>query len=180
MIRVRGMAINTKGFTLIEWVLYFFLILLVLTIIFHFSATVQQQLVHWGKRSDSLSQLCVVQDLFFRDVSCAPIGLDQWDVLASEHIAWRQEKVRISWEFHKGTLMRVENDGNKSENKKSIKKSVIARNIAAVQFTPHYKKSAIPGFDKVIQSVSCMLKIVIANRDCKLERTVLLRNRVLV
>jgi len=174
------MATTTKGFTLIEWVLYFFLLLLVLTIIFHFSATVQQQLVHWGRRSDSLSQLSVAQDLFFRDVSCAPIELNQWDVLASEHIAWWQEKVRISWEFHEGTLMRVEKDGNKSENKRSRKKSVIARNITAVHFTPHYKKNAIPGFGKVIQSISCMIKIVVAHRTCELERTVLLRNRVLV
>jgi len=177
MIKAKGMAISTKGFTLIEWVLYFFLILLVLTIIFHFSATVQQQLVLWGRRSDSLSELCVAQDLFFRDVSSAPIWLNQWDVLTSEHIAWRQEKVSISWEFHEGTLMRVEKDGNQSKNKRLRKKSVIARNITAVQFTPHYKKNTVPGFDKVIQSISCMLKI---NRICKLERTVLLRNRVLV
>jgi len=179
MIKARGMAIATKGFTLIEWVLYFFLILLVLTVIFHFSATVQQQLVHWGRRSDALSQLCVVQDLFSRDLSCAPIDLKQWDVVTSENIAWWQKNVRISWEFHEGTLVRVEKDSNQSTNKRSRKKSVIARNITEVRFAPHYKKNTILEFDKVIQSISCLLKMVVANRTLELERTVLLRNRVL-
>lgn len=176
MNKARGMATTTQGFMLVEWLVYFFLILLVLTIIFHFSATVQQQLVFWGRRSETFSQLCVTQDLFARDVSSAPIELNQWDVLESESIAWRHNKVITSWEFHDKTLMRVEKGGDRNTRKKSV----IARNIAAVQFIPHYKKNAIPGFEKVIQSISCRIKIVVAKKTYELERTVLLRNRVLL
>ena len=179
MNKVKGMATNTQGFMLVEWLVYFFLILLVLTIIFHFSATIQKQLVFWGRRSETFSDLCVAQDLFFRDVSSAPIELNQWDKLEADSIAWRYNKVIISWEFHDKTLVRVEK-GRDRRVKNSRKKSVIARNIAAVQFTPHYKKIAIPGFEKVLQSISCRLTIVVAKKTYELERTVLLRNRVFV
>ena len=108
MNKVKGMATNTQGFLLVEWLVYFFLILLVLTIIFHFSATIQQQLIFWGRRSETFSDLCVAQDLFFRDVSSAPIELNQWHKLEADSIAWRHNKVIISWEFHDKTLMRVE------------------------------------------------------------------------
>lgn len=180
MHKARKIATTTKGFMLIEWLVYFFLLLLTLTLIFHFSATIQQQLVFWGRRSEALSQLCVAQDLFSRDVSSAPIELNQWDVLKSESIAWRQKNVTTSWEFHNKRLVRVKKGGDQRVNRGSKKKSVIARNIAAVHFTPHYKRNAIPGCEKVIQSISCRLKMVVAKKPYELERTVLLRNRVFV
>jgi len=162
---------NKAGFTIIEWLIYFFLIIFVLTGLFHFVATTQQRLLGLSTKSSEIAQLVGAQDGLAGDIAVAPTDPEVWTVLAQDKLAWTKKKKKICWSFEKGKLYRCEQrfDAQKKEWKKK-RKAIVCRSVEQVYFEPNYKTF----FGKqVLGSVTCRLQ----QRGQTIERTVLLRNR---
>jgi len=166
--------INQSGFTIIEWMIYFFLIVFVLTGLFHFATKTQQKLLSLSKKSGIVAHLCGAQDGLAQDIAVAPINLQAWDTLSKEQIAWTQKKKKICWNCEKKTLYRSEqvfDEKIKAWLKK--KKIVVCRNVTSVFFDPNYRK--VPWEKKpFLSSITCKLQ----QGSYMVERTVLLRNRI--
>jgi len=171
---------NQNGFTLIEWMIYFALISFVLTGIFHFVATTQKQLIRLSRKSSIVSQLCGAQDGIAHDIAVAPVDPQIWTTLSREHISWKKGEEHISWFLEKGTLYRSRQQfDKKTQSWKKKRKAVVVRDLESVQFIPNYKH--ILHKDKnILHSFMCKMQKVVAEKSYNVERTVLLRNRILV
>jgi len=152
---------NTHGFTLIEWLVYFFLIITVLTGIFHFVATTQQQVIKLGKGSRMISQLSAAQDLLARDISSSPAMQNQWEQIGPDVLSWKQGDEKISWSLQKKNLYRT---------KTGSRKAVVACGLSRAEFVPQF------GPNNTVRSITCILE----TETCSLERIVSLQNRVIV
>lgn len=156
---------NTRGFTLIEWLIYFFLIISVLTGIFYFVATTQQRVVLLGKRSGIISQLSAAQDLLARDIASSPSMRDQWNQIGPNAISWQQDDKKISWNMENQNLYRT---------KSGSRRAVVARGLSRVEFIPQYHMGK-----NRLRSITCTLEATIDGKTCLFEQTVSLQNRVI-
>lgn len=151
---------NTHGFTLIEWLVYFFLIITVLTGIFHFVATTQQQVIKLGKGSRMISQLSAAQDLLARDIASSPAMQNQWKQIGPDALSWKQGDEKISWSLQKKNLYRT---------KSGSRKSVVARGLLRAEFVPQF------GPNNTVRSIMCIFE----TETYSLERIMSLQNRVI-
>jgi len=169
---------HASGFTIIEWLIYFFLITTVLTGIFHFVATTQQKLLHLSKKSSAVAQLCGALDALVHDLATAPTDLQKWTLLGPGQISWKKSDGTIGWNLNKKNLYRSyqQFDKNKQAWGKK-KKNIVARGVESIQFIPSYEKF-FAGNKQLVQTITCKLRYVVEGRISTVERTVLLRNRV--
>jgi len=159
-----------KGFTLIEWLIYFFLITSVLTGIFHFATTMQQRLISFSKTSGMMCQLCAAHDALAHDIARAPSDVACWEQpIGPTSLCWKQGNKKIRWELHKKNLRRI-------ETKIKSKASLVARNVSELLFVPHYKK--LVGHGNGICSITCIVKQEVEGQTQKVERNITLKNRV--
>lgn len=170
---------NQDGFTLIEWLIYFFLICTILTGMFHFVATNQQALLSLSKKSSVISQMCAAQDGIARDIATAPTDLKAWNFLGPEQIAWQTGTQKIGWSLNNGSLYRAHQEFDQIKKMwGKNKKAVVARNINTLIFTPHYKKNPHEAGRRLF-CITCCLQQVVAGHKLNIERTTLLQNRVI-
>ena len=156
---------NTRGFTLIEWLIYFFLIISVLTGIFHFVATTQQRVIKLGRRSRIIAQLTATHDLLARDIASSPSMKDQWNQIGPDALSWQQDDEKISWSMQNQNLYRT---------KSGSRRAVVARGLSRAEFVPKYNVK-----QKHLRSITCILEATIDGQACFLERTASLQNRVI-
>lgn len=174
---------SKRGFTLIEWMIYFFLISTVLTGIFHFVATVHQRISKLKRETHLFAHLCSLQDALAHDIMRAPANLNCWDELGPSCLAWRKDNNKIIWKQKGNTLVREAHHFDaKSKKWISQRKSVVAHTIKKVKFVVAYWNPRIEGRElgKRIQRVSCSLVCSIGNQDRCVERVVMLQNRVVL
>ena len=169
-----------KGFTIIEWLIYFFLICFILTGIFHFVAINQQRLFKLSKKSSAVAQLCGAQDGFARDLSCICVDTVTWTFFGEEEIAWQTEKQKVNWILKKRKLYRSQQEFNQETKAwKKKKRIVVARNIQKVIFLPYYKKFPHEK-ERRITHIKFKIEHVAAGQACSVERTILLPNRIII
>jgi len=171
-----------SGFTLIEWLIYFFLITIVLTGIFHFVATVQQRSSGLKKRTNLFSHMCSIQDALAHDIMTAPTNPKNWDECGPSSLVWRNGDVKVRWKRDGKRLIREKSTFDVSKKTwTSQRKSVVAHTITGTKFSLSYWVPTIKGksLGRTIQSVSCVLACSVASQECVVERTVMLRNRII-
>lgn len=160
-----------KGFTLIEWMIYFFLIMAVLTGVFHFATSVQQNFFSLSRKSGMLSQLSVSLDAMAYDLSTSPVEVKQWEMLGPTSVVWKQDNKKIEWFLEKNILRRKEHEHSPDAKANKTKTSIVARNVSGLRFIPFFIQSHKE--KKQVQSISCILEC----ETRQIERTVVLKNR---
>lgn len=169
----------TTGFIIIEWLIYFFLIVSVLTGIFHYSVTVNQQIARLQAQSASFFQLCIVQEKLAKEIMLAPAKKEKWQEIGTQLLWWQNEK-KICWKLKDNNLIRVEQIFDKThQHLLQTKKSVVAQNIAELSFSPHLKQTKINELGDIVEGITIFFKEAGCNRR-PMKRLVMLRNRVFI
>ncbi|MCK5632254.1 prepilin-type N-terminal cleavage/methylation domain-containing protein [bacterium] len=162
-----------KGFTLIEWLIYFFLTTVVLTGLFHFIATMNQQIRILEKKNTSIASLSIVCDAFVRDVSCASQNLATWNEISEKKISWNSNHKKITWQQEKNNIVRIKHEKGKS------RKSIVARNITSITFKPFYKK-ILSNTKKQLSHIVCSITRFIKKQPQHFKRVAYLKNEMIV
>ncbi len=164
-----------QGFTIIEWLIYFFLISFVLTGIFHFAFTIHQNVVQTEGRSTLLLSLSIAHDVVARDLAVAPGSLERWKNFQGDFISWKQDEREIFLGKEKESLVRTERKFNRKLNKWGKKtKSLLARHITSVKFHPKYQERASDN-KLLLHGIRLLLKGEIKDFQIKVERTTFLK-----
>ena len=129
---------NSKGFLLVEYLLYFLLLLFLVMIVFQFSSSMYQCLIISSQRCNKMIALCAAQDLLVRDLQSAPAEKTRWKKIAKSLLIWQGKKNDIGWMLDGEKLFRLEGTYSTSRGLwlKKIK-SLVANNITQLTFDVH-------------------------------------------
>ncbi len=165
-----------EGFTMIEWTIYFFLVMVVVTGIFQYVAGVRQHLVGLAQQSSALSQLSAAQDACVRDLSAAPNNIDQWHELGPASLAWHSGQTMCCWAVEEGMLVRREKNFDVTKKVwRSAHKSVVARGHVELKAVPLYAPRKIQN-KHLIVGIELWLSCVESSKKLTVHKTVTLKN----
>lgn len=152
----------SSGFTMLEWLISFCVTLIILTIIFQFSAKIYSQLLCNAKCNRMFTEVYVAFDAMSRDISQAPFEKKQWSVVSSSHITWASADsfASLGYFYKNSKLFFVKNN----------RKNLLLDGIKTLEFT-------INIFGKQVRSVVCDLSFVCNNKTYSASRTIVLKNR---
>lgn len=136
------MKSGVPGFTLLEWVIYFFLTIVVVTLMFEYVVGVRRHVVGITQQASTLAQLSAAHDACVRDVSAAAERQGQWRVVGPSSLVWQKGTMQCSWSVEEGALVRRERlfDAVKKEWK-PVHKSVVARGNIVLHVVPLYAQT---------------------------------------
>jgi hypothetical protein len=132
------MKVVVSGFMLIEWVLYFFLSILLVMGVLEYVVGVRHHIVCMAEHSTMLAQLSAAHDACVRDVSTID-DTARWKELGPHALVWQCGTTSYSWTVEAGTLVRHEKrfDPHK-KTWEGARKSVVARDIVEFYIEPLY------------------------------------------
>ncbi len=162
-----------KGFSIIEWLFSFVLILLILTYVFQATVVMNKSLLKVSKRSYKCSELCSAFDMVVRHIYSAPFAVAQWKQLNTYELVWYDQASHadIGCKMEKGKVFIIKGlYKNGSWSKK--RKNLIARDVHRFEFYPHYVKKDSVG------SIRCVLQAECEGKIYKFERIVCIKNGV--
>ncbi len=127
---------NSKGFTLLEVIIYILFFSFITTITALWMVRMWNVCMLKGTKQKSLISLYGAHDILIRDIQEAPADYTQWKEQQADCIIWHTPKADIGWCKQKDRLVRIEGmyDRVKKEWTKQTK-SVVAMPVKAVTFT---------------------------------------------
>lgn len=166
---------NNCGFTIIEWLIYFFILISVFVCVFHFITRIQLNLINISNKSGIVSQISVAHDAIEKDLSVSPCDLEMWNEITEERIAYKMNNLKIIWDFSKKNLYRIEEKIDLQQKKRvAQKKSVVARNISQVTFIPHYTEDTSANKKRMLHRMDCTIE----HEAYTSKRTTVIKNRI--
>lgn len=169
---------NVHGFTVLEWMIYFFLVLVVVTGVFQFAAGVRRHVVAVSEQVGCISHASAALDALVRDLALAPQKLDEWQEQGPEKIAWKYGNTLIAWEVEEGNvLVRKEKTMDQATHMwKPTKKSVVARDVDSFRAVPLFALHG-PQKERLMVGVELALRYKGVGRWQAAQTTVALCNR---
>jgi len=163
---------SKKGFTIVEWLISFFLVIFITTCLFQFSAFIHSKIGDISKESNMLTETFSALDTMARKIHCAPCHVDNWKFISETSLAWHSsiEKKDIGWLLEKGKLFFVTGTWKDGKWKKK-RRNIVASNITSLQFVSHKNR-------KFITSIKCILKTKTKDKIYTFEREMVIRNRL--
>jgi len=160
-----------NGYTLVEWLISFFLVIFVVTLLFQFSTHVNSKLAAISKKSNLFTEVFAAVDAVTRKLYCAPCQTKFWKDLRKDSLVWHDpiEKKDFGWLFQKNQLFFVTGTFSNALWKRK-RKNLVARNIESWKFIPHKKAERITAID-------CEVLMRISNKEYRCKRRIGLRNR---
>jgi len=162
---------RTKGFTIVEWLVSFFLVIFIVTCLFQFSASVNSKINDISKKSNKLTEIFSALDTMTRKIYSAPCQIDNWKNINETNLVWHDsiEKKDVGWLFEKEKLFFVTGTWKEGRWYKK-RRNMVANNIVSLQFTPKKNK-------RLVKSIQYCLKTKIKNKIHTFEREIFIRNR---
>ncbi|MFC1842296.1 PilW family protein [Candidatus Dependentiae bacterium] len=164
-------TISKNGFTIIEWLISFFITLLMVTLVFQFSSQFYSRLLVRSQLTNAFSESYAALDHISRHISQAPAQKNKWDIDYSSGatLKWydQERETKIGYIFKNQKIYFVVNK----------RKNIMACNIKSLYFSP-----IIVGGQ--IKSIKCEItffnnNFLSNNKIKKLERLIALKNRVI-
>jgi len=162
-----------KGFSIIEWLISFFLILLILTSVFQSCVVMNKHLLKTSKSAYKCAELCSAFDMVVRYISSAPFQPNVWKKLSRNELIWHDKALHADIGccienrnifIIKGTYV------NGAWHKK--RRNLIARNIDRFDFYPHYAKK------NLLCNIRLVLEAECEGKSYTFERIVYIQNRI--
>jgi len=164
---------SKEGFTLIEWLVSFALIIFIATLLFQFSALLQIKINKSSTISNHLSEIFSAVDLISRKIYAAPIKKEKWKKISKEQIVWHDHptKKEAGWIFENEKIFFF--TGTYQDGRWKIKrKNLVASNIKKVVFKVNI-------VDDFVRSIHFLLESKIKDKVYLFERDIVMRNRFL-
>lgn len=143
---------NVLGTTIVEFLCYFFLTILLGIVVSHLAVMTHRQL---GKHTNHLSaelSLYAALDVVRRDFLAAPSDLQAFKKITPSELIWDTGTAHLGWQFENNTLFRLEgvyHNQRQTWTKKT--KNVIAKNIQLAKFHIHDERGVIQYFEILLQ-----------------------------
>jgi len=165
----------TSGFTLIEWLVSFSITLILILLVFQFSAQFCSYFVEQSK----INQVCLENHAalyhMMKKISQAPYEKNKWEKISGKEILWpthaqqdaqKNNITHVGYRWNKDTLYFVAKKLGKKRGQ-----SVLTKNIKSVNFLLNYKKN------NEIKSVTCNIEYFFKDKSFTLSHEVMLQNR---
>ena len=135
--KARPRAYNRHGFSLIEFTIYFFLVLLLSTLVIHWVSSSHIRMSRVGNKCLQSLAVCAAADCLMRDLYTAPSDLEKWKLCdESAGYVFCAGSLDVGFACDEGSLVRSEGTYNTTAGAWSTrKKSVIARDVTACTLT---------------------------------------------
>jgi len=126
-----------NGFSLIEFLIYFFLVLLLSTLVIHWVTSSHIRMSSVGNRCLQSLAVCAAVDCLMRDLYAAPYDLREWKLCDDAlGYVWHVGTLDIGLSCSDGILVRSEGVYNGTSHEWTArKKSVIAQDITSCTLT---------------------------------------------
>ena len=150
-----------RGFTILEWVISFFITVTILTVVFQFSAKIYSQLIGSSRFNAMFSDVTVALDAMTKNIFQAPAEKNKWKKISSIHIMWKDEQTKtvVGYLYEKQNLFFV----------KGKRKNVIARNLKNVKFAATVEREEI-------KSIRCVIAFSCHQKKYTVDRLIILKN----
>jgi len=164
--------VKKNGFTIIEWLVSFFLFLLVTTFAFQIVTRVHANLYRYGKRSHYAAQLYAALDVLRRKVYQAPSEKSKWKKISDSELIWydERENLDVGWFVEKEQFFMATGLYEQDRWKKR-RRNLIAKNIRTIKFDNHANENNI-------KSIRILLEGECEGKKYNFERIMALRNRI--
>ena len=152
---------HKKGFTIIEWLISFFITLLVLTLVFQFSAKIYSQLLRSSRYNTMFTDITVALDAMSIHIFQAPDEMSAWKQIAPVQLLWvdQKSKTACGYLYEKNTLFFI----------KGKRKNILMRNLEDVTFIVQHTKD-------VVQSVRCAVLFSYNKKIHTIRRLIIIKN----
>ncbi len=123
---------NEKGFSLIEWQIYFLLLIMASILLFHSFFIIQKFLIKQNKKLQAITELHTAYDLCKRDILTADYNVKNWIKSEVHSFLYKKNNKYIGWRFNKKTKKLYRTSGVYDANNQNWKKkkvSLIAEDI---------------------------------------------------
>lgn len=171
------MNFSARGFTIIEWTIYFFLVMVVVTGIFHYVVGVRHHLVAMGRQSGALSQLCAAQDACVRDLQGASNEVAYWHELGPESLAWQKGHIIYCWAVESGLLVRREKVFDPLKKSwKSLHKSVVTHGHVEFVVVPIYAPQKTQDKEQIVVGMELCFSCEELGQKVRVQKTVTFKN----
>lgn len=152
--------------TVIEWLISFFITILIVIVVFQLSAKIYSNLLRGSQFNNLFAENYSALEHISRTISGAPHQKNKWSKFGDREVVW--------WD-----QLQKKNIGYKYEKKKIFflvgkRKNLIATNISNFKLTPN-----IDNIDNnEIKSIKCFVEFEIKNKSCSFKRLICLKNRI--
>jgi hypothetical protein len=149
------------GYLAFEFILYFFLMTLLITLVMQWAATSQVQLQ---------AALYAAHDVLVRDVLQAPADLTLWYSCSTNNYCWHAQGVDVGWYVIEGALMRLEGAYNRVTHEWIARqRSLMAQGVTTLEL------NEVKGAARALE---CVLQGRVGKHSERIARTVYVRNGV--
>lgn len=94
------------GFTVTEFLVYFFLLMLVTTLTVHWVVSSHVRIAYNRAHTLTFIECSCAHDVLARDLRCAPTEVQSWKVFGDGQWVWRTPEGDVGWELDDGLLVR--------------------------------------------------------------------------
>lgn len=132
---------NKKGFSLIEFTVYFFITIVVFIMLFNFFLTTNFYVQKQEQQCNTCINLSTAHMMLQRDIFASPAERSAWHVLTNTEIVWRSDKKACGWVLDDGNLYRIE--GSYHNGWQTKKKSLVLKNCSDKVFHVVYDSAYV-------------------------------------
>ena len=160
-----------KGFSLLEFLVYFLLLILFGTLLFHGAVSMHLQLTKAGRQGAAVLSLHAAADVLTRDLRTVPAEQTYWKKITDHELVWQTGNTTCGWRIEKNQLCRYEGtyDGKKRQWSKRTK-SVVADGVHTLAFQMHGGEHQ--------QSIASISFVIEGKNKSQVSSLVALRNRM--
>jgi len=164
-----------KGFTLIEWLISFSLVLFIVISVFQMAATFTKNFCVISKKCDLCSELCAAFDSMVRNLYNAPCLQCNWKKIGEKEVVWHNDHKNIDegWLFKNERLFSIKGLYECGGGWQKRRKNLVACNVKSFEILPEYSKG-------IVSIIKCKLEGEIESEYYTFKRTIAIRNRVLL
>ena len=161
------------GFTIIEWLTSFFATLVILTVVFQFSAQMYARLLQNAKHNARFTEVSVALDTMSKQIAQAPGPKSRWKKISKNLLVWHDEDANmdIGYFYEKKKLFFV-TGSYVGDDWKRKRKNIIANHLEKCELSVVIDHA-------MVTSVRCRVTFLGKKKPRTLERVMLVKNRVI-
>lgn len=145
------------GFSIIECLIYCFLLCLLGVMVFDWVGASQVSLIKIQHAYRNTLEVCCALDAFARDAMSAPSEKRMWKKISESQLIWQSPEGAVGWIFENGSLYRITGTYSKQwiQSRKNLISNTLTHARFALEFDRHGQVLLVSSnFDKAQRSVS--------------------------
>jgi len=172
-------CVCSYGFTIIEWLVSFFVTIILITLVFQFSAQLYTRIVTNARYNSVCLESYLALEHMAKHIALAPCEKKYWGITSNKEIAWRNAQGHtVGYLWDDNSIYFVTKKYNNTKKRVRARKNLLAKQVQSFTFTPLYYPQSFGGLAK-LYAIRCNIVCISKEKTSTFSRVIYLKNRVI-